>query len=88
MARHYPDLRTITLVNALSAEIFKSPPRGVGLKTLIIGRMCGLIELSGDIRRPACRLTQKGLTFRQSLRRAAEAGRMGLRRPNADDPHP
>ncbi|AYM66014.1 hypothetical protein G6L68_23075 [Agrobacterium fabrum] len=52
--------RLTALLQHLDDRSFRRPPKHVGLKTMIIARDAGLIELGTDLRLPVAKLTAAG----------------------------
>lgn len=61
------DERLEALLRHFTRRSFKEPPRGVGLKTMVIARDEGLIELRLDENPRRGRLTVKGSLVRKAL---------------------
>jgi hypothetical protein len=59
------DDRLRALLEHLSDNNFRSPPRNVGLKTMISARDAGLIELGPNLRKPSAQLTDAGRARRE-----------------------
>jgi hypothetical protein len=57
--------RTISLLAVLTRLSFKTPPRGVGLKTIFAARDAGLIETDETFSPPRCKLTERGYHARK-----------------------
>lgn len=69
------DFRLGILLKALNTATFEPLPHLVGLKTAIVARDAGLIDVEpGILLRPRCRLTPAGFNFRKAA----------LERDNAD----
>jgi hypothetical protein len=57
--------RTAILLIGLTRLSFKSPPKGIGLKTIFAAREAGLIETNEEFRPPRCKLTESGYKARK-----------------------
>ena len=57
------------LLKGSSTRVFRSQPKGVGLKTIFQALELGVIEVKGDLRidRVKCKLTAKGQAVAKSL---------------------
>ena len=62
------NVRLILLLQSLTQRSFKSPPKGVGLKTMIQARTAGLIVLEQTVDGHwVARLTDKGRALQAKL---------------------
>jgi hypothetical protein len=59
--------RQSLLLIGLTRLSFKSPPKGIGLKTIFTARDAGLIEIDENFSPPRCKLTESGYRIRRLI---------------------
>jgi hypothetical protein len=65
------------LLKHLGARGRQSTPKGVGLKTCLVAKDLGLIEIHGDIRNPTLQRTEAGLAYWRRHIRAQRQQQLG-----------
>lgn len=67
------DTRMISLLKCLNDSSPMAPPRGVGLKTMVVARDEGLVDIENLDRRPVvATLTKKGRALKEEILSKAE----------------